>query len=161
MHPATLKCLKSAIAHWKENASITGVEDASLRPCALCHRFRWGGRNCELDGEKCPVFAATGEHFCLETPYWDAFRARERDDFDAFFAAAEAELAFLRSLLPTEPPRPNPTYLGDGVYAEFDGWQIWLRGEAPERIALEPAVFEALVTYANLVFARNYQDRPK
>jgi hypothetical protein len=41
-------------------------------------------------------------------------------------------------------------YLGDGVYASFDGYQIWLdtRGESPvSRIALEPAVYWALIKY--------------
>ncbi len=42
------------------------------------------------------------------------------------------------------------TYLGDGVYASYDGYHIWLdtRGQLPvNRIALEPAVFKALVKY--------------
>lgn len=41
------------------------------------------------------------------------------------------------------------TYLGDAVYASFDGYQIWLRtGDGNDnRIALEPAVYEALVKY--------------
>lgn len=41
-------------------------------------------------------------------------------------------------------------YLGDGVYASFDGYQIWLDTRAQEtvnRIALEPAVFDALLRY--------------
>jgi hypothetical protein len=42
-------------------------------------------------------------------------------------------------------------YLGDGVYASFDGWQIWLHTEREsghiERIALDPATFDALATY--------------
>jgi hypothetical protein len=42
-------------------------------------------------------------------------------------------------------------YLGDGVYASFDGYQIWLRApreEGDHRIALEPSVFRALLEYA-------------
>lgn len=42
------------------------------------------------------------------------------------------------------------TYLGDGVYAEFDGYHIWLktnREDGQHRIALEPSVFVALVGY--------------
>lgn len=46
------------------------------------------------------------------------------------------------------------TYLGDGVYASFDGYQIWLRVERDgrhERIALEPETYASLVDYvANL-----------
>ena len=49
-----------------------------------------------------------------------------------------------------------PRYLGDGVYAEFDGYHIWLtttRSEGqPERIALEPMVFGALMRYARTVW---------
>lgn len=46
---------------------------------------------------------------------------------------------------------PKKTYLGDGVYAWFDGWQIWLetsRGIGDlHRIALDPYVFQALYQY--------------
>lgn len=41
-------------------------------------------------------------------------------------------------------------YLGDGVYASFDGYHIWLRTgshDAEPAIALEPAVIEALLEY--------------
>jgi hypothetical protein len=47
----------------------------------------------------------------------------------------------------------EPEYLGDGVYASFDGYYIWLRTGAHEgphvtnKIALEPSVYEALVRY--------------
>jgi D-serine dehydratase len=43
-----------------------------------------------------------------------------------------------------------PEYLGDGVYADWDGYHIWLRLGAhdnPEGIALEPSVFAALQRY--------------
>ena len=44
-----------------------------------------------------------------------------------------------------------PEYLGDGVYAVFDGWHIWLRlsrhDNTEGQIALEPAVYSALVRY--------------
>lgn len=41
-------------------------------------------------------------------------------------------------------------YIGDGVYASFDGYQIWVRAEdasGTNRIALEPEVFAHLVKY--------------
>lgn len=47
------------------------------------------------------------------------------------------------------------TYLGDGVYASFDGYQIWLRAERENgwhRIALEPPVVTALVAYADKIW---------
>lgn len=39
-------------------------------------------------------------------------------------------------------------YLGDGVYASFDGYQIWLRTLEGNSIALEPSVYHALIDYA-------------
>lgn len=40
-------------------------------------------------------------------------------------------------------------YLGDAVYASFDGYHIWLTtGDGnDQRIALEPEVFRALLDY--------------
>ena len=48
-----------------------------------------------------------------------------------------------------EPPF-EPVYLGDAVWASFDGYQIWLHtedGTGQPRIALEPEVWDALVAY--------------
>lgn len=41
------------------------------------------------------------------------------------------------------------TYLGDGVYASTDGYQIWLAANHPDNkvIALEPDVFRNLCRY--------------
>jgi hypothetical protein len=44
----------------------------------------------------------------------------------------------------------NETYLGDGLYASFDGYSLWLR--APREhgdhvVALEPSVYRALIKY--------------
>lgn len=50
-------------------------------------------------------------------------------------------------------PRPpvQPTYLGDGVYAEFDGFNVWVWTtdgiNKSQKIALEPAVIDALIAY--------------
>lgn len=44
----------------------------------------------------------------------------------------------------------NETYLGDGVYASFDGYQIWLRtprDNGDHSIALEPPVLTMLLAY--------------
>ena len=42
-------------------------------------------------------------------------------------------------------------YLGDGVYASFDGYQIWLTtqrsGSRTDSIAMEPEVYAKLVEY--------------
>ena len=52
----------------------------------------------------------------------------------------------------------NEKYLGDAVYASFDGFHIWLRaGDGNNnRIALDPAVFKALVEYHSELSARIY-----
>lgn len=43
-------------------------------------------------------------------------------------------------------------YLGDGLYASFDGYQIWLGtqtlADGWQQVALEPGVFRALLQYA-------------
>lgn len=52
------------------------------------------------------------------------------------------------------PMAPASRYLGDGVYASFDGWHITLSlGEhtAPQVVALEPEVFAALCSYAGAI----------
>jgi hypothetical protein len=41
-------------------------------------------------------------------------------------------------------------YIGDGVYASFDGYQVWLRAERDgmqHRIAIEDQTWLALVSY--------------
>lgn len=46
------------------------------------------------------------------------------------------------------------TYLGDGVYASFDGHQIWLavNHHTNKQVALEPHVMQQLVRYAARVW---------
>lgn len=44
-------------------------------------------------------------------------------------------------------------YLGDGVYATFDGYHVWLdlRGQdSTTRIALEPPVLNRLIEFARV-----------
>jgi hypothetical protein len=45
------------------------------------------------------------------------------------------------------------TYLGDGVYASFDGYHIWLavNHHTNKVVALEPDVLKALNLYADRV----------
>ena len=48
----------------------------------------------------------------------------------------------------------NEAYLGDGLYADFDGWQICLwtmRDNGKHEVYLEPAVFRALIKFANYI----------
>ena len=48
------------------------------------------------------------------------------------------------------PVDQHDSYLGDGVYASFDGYQIWLAVNHHEnkQVALEPQVLQALIAYA-------------
>jgi hypothetical protein len=45
-------------------------------------------------------------------------------------------------------------YLGDGVYASFDGFQIWLAVNHHEnrQVAIEPKVMRQLLAYASRVW---------
>ena len=45
-------------------------------------------------------------------------------------------------------------YLGDGVYASFDGYQVWLavNHHTNKVVALEPAVITNLVNYINTIY---------
>lgn len=52
-------------------------------------------------------------------------------------------------------PPTAPIYLGDGVYASFDGYRIWLHlnaHDSPPLIAIEPQVYDALKLYAKRVW---------
>lgn len=41
----------------------------------------------------------------------------------------------------------QPKYMGDGVYAYFDGYHLWLTTQEGMRIALEPEVYQAVLAY--------------
>jgi len=52
-------------------------------------------------------------------------------------------------------------HLGDGVYASFDGWHIWLAANhhLNKVIALEPAVFDRLVDYRKRILMRQQEEK--
>jgi hypothetical protein len=49
-------------------------------------------------------------------------------------------------------------YLGDGAYAHFDGYQLWVTTEngieTTNEVALEPMVWQALVAYVDALKGR-------
>ena len=50
------------------------------------------------------------------------------------------------------------TYLGDGLYASFDGYQIRLRAPGSlmdSSVYLEPEVYSSLIEYAKTVWEKN------
>ncbi len=55
----------------------------------------------------------------------------------------------------------EPRYLGDGVYASFDGSQIWLdlRGQdISTKIALDQDTFDNLISYRDDVLKEVFDD---
>jgi hypothetical protein len=53
--------------------------------------------------------------------------------------------------MPNASELSNHRYLGDSVYASFDGYHVWLhlnRHDAPPLIALELSVIRALLDYS-------------
>ena len=106
MTPEALTALKASIRHWKKNIAAKTPDDANIgsKNCALCQAFF---RN-ECFG--CPVSASTRRFACRGTPYVNAARAGidwfyypdSTKARDAWRKAAQAELDFLRSLLPLE-----------------------------------------------------------
>jgi len=59
------------------------------------------------------------------------------------------------------PELTDITYIGDGVYAAFDGYQIWAfadRDGFEHSIALEPNVLDALERYWQKL-KNKYEDR--
>ena len=108
MDAIALKALRESIAHWERNVAAETPEDVRLgaENCACCAAFY---DNIESDCIGCPVNEATGEEWCIGTPYdaaalalkqWD--RLRTDATRDAWRVAAQAMLDFLRSLLPVE-----------------------------------------------------------
>ncbi len=48
-------------------------------------------------------------------------------------------------------PSTEPSYLGDGLYVTWDGYQFWLIANNPrsdQRVALEFSVFKNFLEYA-------------
>ena len=61
------------------------------------------------------------------------------------------------------PTEGGEVYLGDGLYASFDGWQIQLR--APREngdhfVALEPEVLDNLITFIKSLGWKDEGRRP-
>ena len=102
-HPDTLAALKGSIEKWERIVAGTG-RDYGANNCALCDRFP----SCI----GCPVMEKTGLPSCENSPYDDWRMAggccAETADTPDLKRLAEAELAFLKSLLP-EDAAPQPT----------------------------------------------------
>ena len=117
MNKKTLKALNGSIQHWEQ--IIEGSEDENgIHNCSLCIFFYYRLGNYKFC-EGCPVEEKTGKSNCYGSPYWKWFKIFQSDaDFDEnlprkwqnlskkfqkkAILAAEAELKFLKSLLPKD-----------------------------------------------------------
>lgn len=88
----TERALKDSIKHWEENALASAPENVRIfsDSCALCFRFRpnphvvskatacrrWISP-AETRRERCPVFRASGNVLCLNTPWRECGRSYE------------------------------------------------------------------------------------
>jgi hypothetical protein len=109
----TITALKGSIEKWQAIVNGTGHDDGVVN-CPLCQAFKY-----KCVG--CPVFNKTGSRYCSGTPYndWSDYdpseeelleltpEQREAKSLDKVFNAeskrlAQAELDFLKSLLPQE-----------------------------------------------------------
>ncbi len=97
----TLTALKASIEKWERNARAETPEAVTTGPskCPLCKLF-W-----HINCEGCPVAVAVDATCCERTPYIKAealhyFWSIGDVTADAFRKAAQAEVDFLKSLLP-------------------------------------------------------------
>lgn len=112
MDARTLEALQASIAKWERNAEAKTPEDVKMGPaeCPLCMTFnslfvlKTGHTECF----GCPVFEKTGLHGCNGTPYDIAltdyleWSDGDEDAASKFASKAASEVAFLKSLLPSE-----------------------------------------------------------
>ncbi len=107
MDEKTLKALKASIRHWRANVRAIMPDQASVSEsdCVLCAQFI---SNSGCNG--CPVKQRTGRMFCQRSPYMAARNAYLRwcgddslENRRKWRKQAQAELDFLRSLLPVQP----------------------------------------------------------
>lgn len=99
MDARTLESLKASIAKWEKNAAgDVGKAKIYTDSCPLCEQFIDGSQICK----GCPVAERTGEIGCVNSPWEDAEAAFVHGNGDEFRIAALAEVAFLKSLLPSD-----------------------------------------------------------
>jgi hypothetical protein len=96
MDAKTLEALRGSIKKWEGIVAGTTM-DLGPANCPLCQRF--------IDNDDCagcPVAFRTGQDSCAGSPYDEWTAAEEANDSVRLARAAQAELDFLKSLLPKE-----------------------------------------------------------
>ena len=95
MGARTLEALHGSIRKWERIAN-EGAQNGGSGDCPLCHIYLVTRKNCV----GCPVRVRTGFPNCLKTPYHRFVQASYAGNESAMREHAQAELDFLRSLLP-------------------------------------------------------------
>lgn len=98
MDDRTRTALLGSIAKWEAIVAGTGIDQGSSN-CPLCQLFNENENpDAKADCADCPVAQKVDKSFCAGTPYIEYDEATTEE---ATLEAARAELAFLRSLLPS------------------------------------------------------------
>lgn len=105
MRISTLSAIQASVAHWERMQANwpESAESPDVDECALCQLF-YNSTHWDHCCYSCPIFNVTGQRFCIGTPYHAAARAFDGADAAAWQAAAQAEIDFLKSLLPGAAP---------------------------------------------------------
>ena len=86
MDKETKEALEKSIAHWEDNLKNVIRADTSAIDCALCQKFNniftFGEIYEQCNG--CPIYEATGQIECRDTPYQQFTGLQEEiiEDFD-------------------------------------------------------------------------------
>lgn len=108
MDARTKAALEQSIIKWEKNLQLCKEDrhediGISAKECPLCLLFydfeNYAKDNCCRD---CPVEEKANDRHCKNTPYEDVIRHSDTHNYSAILEACQAEVDFLRSLLPSE-----------------------------------------------------------
>lgn len=110
MNQQTLDAIDASITHWEEVANTTHPSKVFIggNDCPLCVLFFQWDKPDDYACQGCPIKEATEQPNCYGSPYYEVAKAliKWRSDptnpqlAEAFRAAAQEELEFLKSLKP-------------------------------------------------------------
>lgn len=108
MTPEILAALKASIEKWERNLAYAKTGDLDKmrifgKDCPLCQLLTIDDHS-EPECERCPVMQKTGLAVCEESPWHKVARARHMRNHKGTVTATQAEIDFLRSLLPDGAP---------------------------------------------------------
>lgn len=106
MDAKTLQAVKDSIAHHERLLAGVPGEHYGTHQCALCQLYNNPDTDPDVRCFGCPVSKATGHARCIGTPYNEAQREFLRNEDDQKWRTAQqAEIDFLKSLLPKDEPK--------------------------------------------------------